>query len=294
MADDPSYNLAQVEESIRSMSEIFDVVRLVDPIAMVVYTIEDGELCAEQNGCFHVWNKTGRCDNCISSKCFLANKRFSKFEFIDKDVYHVVAKPVVIEGKRYVLEVVTESDDDVLLSAFGDNDFVDRICDFNRKIYEDELTGLQNRRFINERFPLMVDRAQAEGASLAVVMIDVDDFKRVNDTHGHLEGDRTLMFVADVLRQAFRPGENDIVARYGGDEFLVALWGLDHAEVEKRLSAVPAALAARTDQITVSMGAYLPAASELNLSDAALLVERADDVMYSIKTAGKNNWQVVD
>lgn len=294
MADDPSYKLDQVEKVIASMSEIFDVVRLVDPIAMVVYTIEDGALHAEQNGCFHVWNKTGRCDNCISSKCFLANKRFSKFEFIDKDIYHVVAKPVVIEGKRYVLEVVTASDDDVLLSAFGSNDFVDRITDFNRKVYEDELTGLQNRRFINERFPLMVDRAQAEGASLAVAMIDVDDFKRVNDTYGHLEGDRTLMFVADVLRQAFRPSENDILARYGGDEFLVALQGVGRAGLEERLAAVPEILAARTDQITVSMGAYLPGAAELNLADAALLVQRADDAMYGIKTAGKNNWRIVE
>ena len=118
------------------------MVRLVDPISMTVYTIENGELHAQPDSCFHVWNRTARCENCVSSRCFMKRERYSKFEFINNDIYHVVAQPVEVDGKRYVLEVVTASNDNVLLSAFGNNEFVDCVTTFNRKMYTDDLTGL--------------------------------------------------------------------------------------------------------------------------------------------------------
>lgn len=109
---------------------------------MTVYTIENGELHAQPDSCFHVWNRTARCENCVSSRCFMKRERYSKFEFINNDIYHVVAQPVEVDGKRYVLEVVTASNDNVLLSAFGNNEFVDCVTTFNCKMYTDDLTGL--------------------------------------------------------------------------------------------------------------------------------------------------------
>ena len=281
------YGKEKIAQIIADASKFFDVVRLVDPISMTVYSFENGELVAQQGGCHRVWGKEDRCENCISAKCFMDERRYSKFEFVDQDIYHVVAQCVEIDGKRYVLEVVTESNDDVLLSAFGTNDFVDRITAFNRKVYADELTGLSNRRCMNDRFAILADSAQREGASLAVVMADIDDFKLINDTHGHLAGDEALQVAAKTLLGCFKPSKDDIVARYGGDEFFVALKGVSREDLRQRTEDVLARISGCEPGITLSVGVYFQ--QEVRLADPKPIIRRADEAMYTAKATGKNN-----
>lgn len=290
MAAERAYKAEQIAQVIASASELFDVVRLVDPISMVVYAVEDGKLVAQPGGCHQVWGKEDRCDNCISAKCFMDERRFSKFEFIDHDIYHVVAQPVEIDGERYVLEVVTSSDDDVLLSAFGNNDFVDRITSFNRKVYADELTGLSNRRCMDDHFAILVESAARAGQPLAVIMVDVDDFKRVNDTRGHLAGDEVLRSVARAIKVGFAPGPHDVVARYGGDEFFAALCDVSAAELEDRIMAVRAHVAEIGAGVTVSIGAYYQAAARKFTPEQ--LIAKADDAMYAIKSHSKDGYAI--
>ena len=281
------YGKDQIAQVIDGASNFFDVVRLVDPISMTVYSPEGGELVAQRGGCHRVWGKEDRCENCISAKCFMDERRYTKFEFIDQDIYHVVAQCVEVDGERYVLEVVTESHDDVLLSAFGTNDFVDRITTFNRKVYADELTGLSNRRCMNDCFAILADSAQREGVSLTVVMADVDDFKLINDTYGHLAGDEALQFAAKTLLECFKPTDDDIVARYGGDEFFVALKGISREDARRRIEDVHERIGGCEPGITVSVGAYFQ--QDVRIADAKSIIRRADEAMYTAKAAGKNN-----
>ena len=281
------YGKEQIARVIAEASDFFDVVRLVDPLSMTVYSFENGEIVAQQGGCHRVWGKEDRCENCISAKCFMDERRYSKFEFVDQDIYHVVAQCVDVDGERYVLEVVTESNDDVLLSAFGTNDFVDRITTFNRKVYTDELTGLSNRRCMNDRFAILADSAQREGASLAVVMADIDDFKLINDTYGHLAGDEALQFAAKTLLDCFKPTKDDIVARYGGDEFFVALKGVNREDTRKRTEDMLASVSGHEPGITASVGVYFQ--QDVLVADPKAILRRADEAMYTAKAAGKNN-----
>ena len=285
-----NYKMEQIQALISEMSQLFDVVRLVDPISMTVYTLEDGQLHAQPDSCYHVWNKTDRCENCVSARCFMERERYSKFEFIDNDIYHVVAQPVEVDGERYVLEVVTASHDNVLLSAFGNNAFVDRITTFNHKVYTDDLTGLSNRRFLDERLDILIERASHEGTPLSVVMMDIDDFKNINDGLGHLAGDKALAQVAAALREALAPTSEDILARYGGDEFIAVLQNVDEAELERRLRAIPVIKVDDDLEVTFSIGAYYQEKAE-NL-DAKSLIQRADRAMYGVKASGKNNFAV--
>ena len=290
MSGEPAYKMDQIEGIIREASRLFDVVRLVDPISMTVYTIEDGRLCAQPDSCYHVWNKTDRCENCVSARCFMEDERYSKFEFIDNDIYHVVAQPVEVDGERYVLEVVTASHDNVLLSAFGNNAFVDRITTFNHKVYTDDLTGLANRRFLDERLGILIDRSAHEGTSLSVVMMDIDDFKNINDGLGHLAGDAALGQAAAVLREALRPTNEDILARYGGDEFIAVLQNVSEVELERRLQAIPPIKVNDELEVTFSIGAFYQDKAE-NM-DAKALIQRADRAMYGVKAGGKNSFAV--
>lgn len=290
MADERNFTVDEIAQVIEQNSQFFDVVRLVDPISMVVYHIEGGKLVGQPGGCYNVWHKSDRCENCVSSRCLMDRARYSKFEFIDQDIFHVVAQPVCVDETRYVLEVVTASNDNVLLTAFGNNDFVNRITEFNHKVYTDELTGLSNRRYLNERLELMITRAVHDNVSIAVAMIDIDDFKDINDLQGHLAGDEALRRVAEILAQGLRPGDEDILARYGGDEFFCAFWGIDRDDLESRLKTVQQIADESELDLTMSAGAlFEPVAQEAAAED---FIKRADRIMYGIKAAGKNNYAI--
>ena len=290
MENGPTYKKAHFQELVAEMSQLFDVVRLVDPISMTAYTIEDGKLHAQPDSCFHVWNKAARCENCVSARCFMGRERYSKFEFIGSDIYHVVAQPVEVDGKRYVLEVVTASNDNVLLSAFGNNEFVDRVTTFNRKMYTDDLTGLSNRRYLDERLDILINRSVLDGTPLAVVMLDIDDFKGINDSLGHLAGDEALSQVADALREALAPTAEDILVRYGGDEFIAALRNVSEAELGRRLRSIPPIEVDGGMRATFSVGAYYQ--EKVENIDAQALIQRADRAMYDAKATGKNSFAV--
>jgi two-component system cell cycle response regulator len=97
----------------------------------------------------------------------------------------------------------------------------------------DPLTGLHNRRFMNDRLPAEIARAGREGAMLSLALIDLDDFKQVNDTFGHTAGDRVLASFAHVLSSSFR--SYDMTCRFGGDEFIVLFPDCDAGQAALRL-----------------------------------------------------------
>jgi diguanylate cyclase (GGDEF)-like protein len=158
----------------------------------------------------------------------------------------------------------------------------------------DALTGLANRLFLNDRIERAVARARRTGNSVALLMIDLDGFKQVNDAHGHAVGDELLVIIANRLRESVR--ETDTVARLGGDEFVVLLEDTKHPEgtsqiVDKLIAAVrmPALLDAGAIVVSASIGI---ACTPQHTGDADDLLERADAAMYTAKAAGRNRWSM--
>ena len=157
----------------------------------------------------------------------------------------------------------------------------------------DDLTNLANRRAFAEAAAAELVRARRSGRPLAVALVDIDDFKRVNDTFGHSAGDRILCGVADVLREHFR--EIDLPARLGGDEFAVLLPETDVAGSREATERFIVALAdcelgdgpTRTRRITASAG--VAAAADLEIE---VLLEAADRALYRAKKDGKNQVHV--
>jgi diguanylate cyclase (GGDEF)-like protein len=157
-----------------------------------------------------------------------------------------------------------------------------------RLAHLDELTGLGNRRMLDVRFPEMVEAARSAASPLAVLMLDLDFFKSVNDTLGHAMGDRALMQVAELLRIHTRPG--DLLSRAGGEEFVIALPGsgieaatLVCERLRLSVSQFDWSLIHPDLSLTVSVG--LACAPEYNVKT---LIERADLAMYRAKSAGRN------
>jgi diguanylate cyclase (GGDEF)-like protein len=161
-----------------------------------------------------------------------------------------------------------------------------------RQAVTDELTGLYNHRRFQEVITSEVERAKRFGHSLGLIMLDIDDFKQVNDTFGHQQGDRVLREIGRVLRESSR--EIDLPARYGGEELAVALpeTDLDGAyNLAERIRAsiaeleIPRADGRGTLPVTASFGvAALPESAAARRS----LIGAADAALYRAKRAGKN------
>jgi diguanylate cyclase (GGDEF)-like protein/PAS domain S-box-containing protein len=157
----------------------------------------------------------------------------------------------------------------------------------------DELTGLPNRSMFNQQLARSLAQARRHAKPLAILFVDLDRFKNINDTLGHDAGDRVLKEVADRLRECLR--ESDTVGRLGGDEFVVLIEELPEpvqvaAVAQKILAAVakPFILDAQEFHITASIGiSTYPADSE----DMQSLLKNADISMYRAKEQGKNNYQ---
>ncbi len=154
--------------------------------------------------------------------------------------------------------------------------------------WNDALTGLMNRRRFTEVVEAAIGAARGDGRPLSAVLLDLDDFKRINDRHGHAGGDALLRAVAQAVADCVREG--DCVARWGGEEFAVLLPGADAdvaAMVMQRVRAGVAALRLSVDGVEVGCTASIGVAT---LHDGGFdeLFVRADRAMYRAKRCGKN------
>jgi diguanylate cyclase (GGDEF)-like protein len=171
---------------------------------------------------------------------------------------------------------------------------------FQRELFErsvrDGLTGLYNRGYFLDRVGPTAESAAARGLGLAVLMLDVDHFKKVNDTYGHAAGDAVLREVAAVLRESTR--SEDLVARYGGEEFILVLPVAAPDQAAERAERVRAEIAARrvavtgSDtplRVTASLGlAFSRPPAHAPLPDPEALIHAADQALYQAKNAGRN------
>jgi diguanylate cyclase (GGDEF)-like protein len=163
-------------------------------------------------------------------------------------------------------------------------------AEYKRHASYDALTGLYNRRWLDDVLPRLVQRARTDRQPLAAVMVDVDHFKKFNDTHGHAAGDYVLFAVGQQLRRSFRP--TDLVARYGGEEFTVVLPETTGEQAVLAADRVRRALADEPllledgprVRVTASMGV-----AQLSLGqDADAMLRAADRALYQAKEAGRN------
>jgi len=166
-----------------------------------------------------------------------------------------------------------------------------------REARTDELTGVDNRKALNEKLYLLLDDWQRQNEPFVLILADLDQFKRINDSHGHPAGDRVLETIGESLKQWVREG--DMVGRYGGDEFAVLLpkteleVGLEIAErLRAKTSETASRVATRDEQIAVSMSLGVVGARPGDSAESILA--RADRALYKSKKRGRNQVQCED
>lgn len=156
-------------------------------------------------------------------------------------------------------------------------------------VQQDQLTGSLNRRGFDDAFVRESSRSDRRATPLCVALLDIDNFKQMNDTLGHQTGDRVLTHLVQVIREALRP--NDVIARFGGEEFLILLPDTAVADAIAVISRLQRELTRRlflhnNDKVLITFSAGV--AMRASREDQASLVARADAALYQAKREGKN------
>lgn len=218
------YTVKEIHQTIECLSNIFDIVRIVDPVNWKIISFDENEeIISNDYRCYRLWDKDKRCNNCISLRTYHSKHRMTKYDFINDDIYHVVAKPIeiLLENKvsEFILEIVSKITDEVMLEAIGREEFIEKISAYEKKVYYDSMTKAFNRRYFDES--MFVDNNLIKNNEMAFLYLDLEQFKLINDTYGHDVGDWVLISTVKTIKSCIR--EHDLVIRMGGDEFLIII-----------------------------------------------------------------------
>ncbi len=214
----------------------------------------------------------------------------------NKEAYEITRVPVFIGDEPCSLEMI-QPHRRVISAVSGETgglsaqrylaDTIDSL------ILKDTLTGLYNRRYIDEYLPAALSAAYDRGQHLSLIFADIDRFKLVNDNHGHIAGDLALQHVAGLLQSKIR-STDCWVARYGGDEFIICLPGVDEASAQRIANRLRVAIMCERFpledgliNLTCSFGVQSVEKNDFQLS-ARMLLHRADEKLYQAKHAGRN------
>ncbi len=201
------------------------------------------------------------------------------------------AFPVSVAYTRLVIDALT-----VYVGFITDLSDVKRVQDkLQHEATHDFLTGLNNRRYFDDQLKMEIERSRRSGLALSLLMLDIDRFKRINDNHGHMIGDRALEVLAAELKRQARAG--DVVSRFGGEEFAMLMPNTSQASASamaERLRSAVEGLRVRNDgdvlRFTVSIG--ISSGGNAPDSTAEMLLASADKALYAAKEGGRNRVEV--
>lgn len=168
---------------------------------------------------------------------------------------------------------------------------------FQREAWVDALTGVKNRRLLEEKLPEVFSAQRAAGQDLAIAMIDLDNFKKLNDSQGHQAGDTVLKFAGELFRQCLRG--HDIAVRYGGDEFILILPGLSAKEAFALIRRISALFVQRAKTLTntptpIAFTTGIASLENNEPRSPAELLACADHALYQAKKSGRGRARICE
>lgn len=291
----PDKELEDLLTKLNIFETAYDRMRLVDPVNKQLLNLHNKQIENTGSRCFDFWGKNKVCDDCVSLRAYQDNQIYVKMEYSTDEVYMLTAIPIEMSDRRIVLELLKNVTNNLIMDGKDQENYSEfhaMLDSMNTLALKDSLTGIYNRRYINERLPIDLTNTVLHQKNISIIMADIDFFKKVNDTYGHLAGDCTLINFAKILSDSLTR-DHDWVARYGGEEFLICLPGagqsraVEIAEImRKKVEQSIFDCGGHNIQITASFGVCtIDSDTELDM-DA--IIEGADKNLYKAKRNGRN------
>ncbi|EOU1990830.1 GGDEF domain-containing protein [Clostridium perfringens] len=292
--------LLDVKERMSILKNFYDEVRVVDPINKIVFS-DDFNLkinnkfnekdCSLSN-CYELWGKKSICSTCISKKAYLKNDTFIKLEYNKNHVFLVIASPIEFNENKYVVEILKDiTNNGSIVEGSGEDDYLDlTMKKMGENLIKDYLTGVYNKRYIDQRFSKEAHRNLKESIPTTVIMTDIDYFKKVNDTYGHLVGDKILRDFAKVLNNNIREN-SDWIGRYGGEEFIIVLNNTNlknGVKVAEKLRKIIEKMSFDYGDLSLKITSSFGVCEISEKQDPFDTIKNADEKLYMAKMTGRN------
>ncbi|MCM0650143.1 GGDEF domain-containing protein [Clostridium swellfunianum] len=288
--------IEDITNRLASFKNFYDYLRIVDPINKTAWQVDKLEGSEVKSLCYGLWEKDMMCSNCVSVRAFNENDTFVKLEYKGGKIYLITASPFTLNDRTYIVELLKDitKNNSLIDTKVSDIAKTNKILDkLNCLVITDELTGLYNKRYINERLPADIHSSYTQSEPITVIMGDIDFFKNINDNYGHVAGDKILKELGTLLISSVR-SSTDWVARYGGEEFLIAL---NNTSIEKARVAAEKirtivenyefCLNGNKVKLSVSLGVCC-LNEEGEEVCAESLINCADKNLYKAKRTGRN------
>jgi len=283
-------NLNEFMDRVNLLEKMYEDIRLVDPVNKQVISIKSG-LQSPFSSCYAFWDKDAPCDNCVSMRAYLGNNTYFKLEHKNGKAILITAIPVNLQDRTLIMEFIK----DVTHTMVFESDVVENkeslMSHMNSLAVRDPLSGLYNRRFISERLPADLATSLLKKESLALIMVDLDNFKQINDNYGHLAGDLVIQKFGDFLQSHVRRSM-DWAARFGGEEFLICLHNISLPDAVHKAETMRDNMRKFAVQyydmelcLTASFGVSVFYNEKVSLEEA---LERVDKKLYQAKNSGRN------
>lgn len=291
-------NLSQIQSFINIFHHLYDHIRLIDPNSSEIINLSSDNKLDENVKdlmCYNFWEGDRTCNNCISMRAYKENRFFMGIENRSERIFLTMAVPLILEKRRVILELIKDATDSIYFEnsiSFNFLEVLKNLDNISNLALKDALTGVYNRRYINEKLPIDLKATVAANASLSVIMIDVDHYKSINDTYGHLVGDTVLKILAETI-QACMKRETDWVARYGGEEFFICLPGAKLSKAVEIAENIRKAVESRvikigTEEIRVTASFGVSSNKYTKNTCYEDIIDEADKKLYKAKVNGRN------
>lgn len=285
-------NIANIYQQISILKPLFTDILVVNPIEKQVVTITEYGVTETTKSCCDSCPLAEDKCGCICKDTVSTQEDRCRFTYTNTDAFLVISKPINLRYRNYIMVMIMRLNPQFSFGATTGTEVIESVTRVSSNLVIDPLTQIFNRKYLMDNIGHMMDEASSKNIYLNLACIDIDNFKRFNDTYGHDFGDRVLQKVADTMKRSINSLDEAYPIRIGGDEFLIIGVGIDKnrfkATMNKLCLMIEDSKLPYEDEmvgIRISIGV-----SEMitdHVDTYKELYEKADSQLYKAKEAGK-------
>lgn len=285
-------SLNNLHNDIEAYNKIFDTVIVVNPYENQIFSIENSSFKNTNFKCQNICPLSKDKCGCICKDSLSSKSIKTRFTFNKREAYIVICKPLKTKYREFTLILINKLDASFSFGSFEADEAVKQITKISSNLVIDPLTKLFNRKYLTDNIEYQIQDAVNNNKQLCLACIDIDNFKKFNDTYGHDFGDKVLKKVADCMSESIHGLDDSYCVRIGGDEFLIIGLNINKARFKNIMNKLCQIISStelnynrEIVHICISIGVAEVAEDKAYCYKE--LYDKADKQLYAAKEAGK-------